>query len=71
MLYNGASGKQRLVDFPRPATGGETTLTRDRTAGVCDRATNRKITAPADTGPVRLADGFLLRENRTDRKSVV
>ncbi|MYS94016.1 MULTISPECIES: hypothetical protein [Streptomyces] len=32
VLYNGASGKQRLVDFPRAATGGETTLTRDRTA---------------------------------------
>jgi hypothetical protein len=122
VLYNGASAKQRLVDFPRAATGGETTLTRDRTsaavwgqtlwtpggtqgsvtgrnlktgttttlatgapctptdiqavntwlywtcggtAGVYDRATNRKITVPADHGPARLADGFLLRENRT------
>ncbi|MFC9508632.1 FlgD immunoglobulin-like domain containing protein [Streptomyces sp. NPDC057002] len=122
VLYNGASGKQRVVDFPRGATGGETTLTRDRTAaavwgqtlwtpgstqgavtgrnlktgttttiatgapctptdiqavntwlywscgtsaGVYDRATNRKITVPADIGPARLADGFLLRENRT------
>lgn len=35
------------------------------TAGVYDRATNRKITVPADNGPARLADGFLLRENRT------
>lgn len=35
------------------------------TAGVYDRATNRKITVPADQGPARLADGFLLRENRT------
>ncbi|MFC9685319.1 FlgD immunoglobulin-like domain containing protein [Streptomyces sp. NPDC056948] len=122
VLYNGGSGKQRLVDFPRAATGGETTLTRDRTAaavwgqtlwtpgstqgavtgrnlktgtvttlatgapctptdiqavntwlywscgssaGVYDRATNRRITVPADIGPARLADGFLLRENRT------
>ncbi|QWB22865.1 MULTISPECIES: FlgD immunoglobulin-like domain containing protein [Streptomyces] len=121
VLYNGGSGKQRIVDFPRGATGGETTLTRDRTAaavwgqtlwtpgstqgevtgrnlktgttttlatgapctptdiqavntwlywscgssaGVYDRATGRRITVPADTGPARLADGFLLRENR-------
>ncbi|MFJ8538415.1 hypothetical protein [Streptomyces sp. NPDC093591] len=35
------------------------------TAGVYDRATGRKITVPADNGPARLADGFLLRENRT------
>ncbi|MFJ7074535.1 hypothetical protein [Streptomyces sp. NPDC098781] len=35
------------------------------TAGVYDRATGRKITVPADHGPARLADGFLLRENRT------
>ncbi|MFE5817197.1 FlgD immunoglobulin-like domain containing protein [Streptomyces sp. NPDC056479] len=35
------------------------------TAGVYDRATNRKITVPADNGPARLADGYLLRENRT------
>uniref|UniRef100_A0AAU1HVW4 FlgD/Vpr Ig-like domain-containing protein n=1 Tax=Streptomyces sp. NBC_00180 TaxID=2903632 RepID=A0AAU1HVW4_9ACTN len=35
------------------------------TAGVYDRATSRKITVPADQGPARLADGFLLRENRT------
>lgn len=34
------------------------------TAGVYDRATNRKITVPADNGPARLADGYLLRENR-------
>ncbi|MFI6374624.1 FlgD immunoglobulin-like domain containing protein [Streptomyces sp. NPDC050546] len=34
-------------------------------AGVYDRATNRRITVPADIGPARLADGFLLRENRT------
>ncbi|GGX21620.1 hypothetical protein [Streptomyces lomondensis] len=122
VLYNGGSGKQRVVDFPRGATNGETTLTRDRTAaavwgqtlwtpgstqgavtgrnlktgttttiatgapctptdiqavntwlywscggtaGVYDRATHRKITVPADLGPARLADGFLLRENRT------
>ncbi|MFI8894122.1 hypothetical protein [Streptomyces paradoxus] len=121
VLYNGGSGKQRVVDFPRGATAGETALTRDRTAaavwgqtlwapgsthgavtgrnlktgttttiatgapctptdiqavntwlywscgtsaGVYDRATNRKITVPADIGPARLADGFLLRENR-------
>ncbi|WP_181361586.1 FlgD immunoglobulin-like domain containing protein [Streptomyces sp. A244] len=122
VLYNGGSGKQRVVDFPRGATAGETTLTRDRTAaavwgqtlwapgstqgqvtgrnlktgstttvttgapctptdiqavntwlywscgssaGVYDRATGRRITVPADLGPARLADGFLLRENRT------
>jgi hypothetical protein len=122
VLYNGGSGEQRVVDFPRAATAGETTLTRDRTAaavwgqtlwapagtqgqvtgrnlktgttttiatgapctptdiqavntwlywscgssaGVYDRATARKITVPADLGPARLADGFLLRENRT------
>jgi hypothetical protein len=122
VLYSGGSGKQRVVDFPRGATAGETTLTRDRTAaavwgqtlwapggtqgqvtgrnlktgstttittgapctptdiqavntwlywscgtsaGVYDRATQRKITVPADLGPARLADGFLLRENRT------
>ncbi|MFJ2965972.1 FlgD immunoglobulin-like domain containing protein [Streptomyces collinus] len=122
VLYNGGSGKQRVVDFPRATTAGETTLTRDRTAaavwgqtlwapggtqgqvtgrnlktgttttittgapctptdiqavntwlywscgssaGVYDRATQRKITVPADLGPARLADGFLLRENRT------
>lgn len=122
VLYNGGSGKQRIVDFPRGATSGTTVLTRDRTAaavwgqtlwtpgttqgtatgrnlktgttttvttgasctptdiqavntwlywscgtsaGVYDRATNRKITVPADHGPARLADGFLLRENRT------
>ncbi|MFF5966268.1 FlgD immunoglobulin-like domain containing protein [Streptomyces collinus] len=122
VLYTGGSGKQRVVDFPRGATAGETTLTRDRTAaavwgqtlwapgstqgqvtgrnlktgstttittgapctptdiqavntwlywscgssaGVYDRATGRKITVPADIGPARLADGFLLRENRT------
>ncbi|MFC8245558.1 FlgD immunoglobulin-like domain containing protein [Streptomyces chartreusis] len=35
------------------------------TAGVYDRATGRKITVPADNGPARLADGYLLRENRT------
>ncbi|MFG2132036.1 FlgD immunoglobulin-like domain containing protein [Streptomyces sp. NPDC048751] len=35
------------------------------TAGVYDRATNRRITVPADLGPARLADGFLVRENRT------
>ncbi|MDF3144974.1 MULTISPECIES: FlgD immunoglobulin-like domain containing protein [unclassified Streptomyces] len=34
-------------------------------AGVYDRATGRGITVPADNGPARLADGFLLRENRT------
>lgn len=34
-------------------------------AGVYDRAANRRITVPADNGPARLADGFLLRENRT------
>ncbi|MGW4870891.1 hypothetical protein [Streptomyces chartreusis] len=34
------------------------------TAGVYDRATGRKITVPADNGPARLADGYLLRENR-------
>ncbi|MET9811910.1 hypothetical protein [Streptomyces sp. NPDC006355] len=122
VLYNGASGKQRIIDFPRGATSGTATLTRDRTAaavwgqtlwapgstqgavtgrnlktgttttiatgapctptdiqavntwlywscgstaGVYDRATHRKITVPADHGPARLADGFLLRENRT------
>ncbi|MFC9128668.1 FlgD immunoglobulin-like domain containing protein [Streptomyces sp. NPDC057099] len=122
VLYSGGSGKQRIVDFPRAATGGESTLTRDRgaaavwgqtlwtpgstqgavtgrnlktgttttlatgapctptdiqavntwlywscgsSAGVYDRATNRRITVPADIGPARLADGFLLRENRT------
>ncbi|MEG8277831.1 FlgD immunoglobulin-like domain containing protein [Streptomyces sp. AHA2] len=121
VLHNGGSGKQRVVDFPRGATGGTTVLTRDRTAaavwgqtlwtpggtqgtvtgrnlktgttatvttgapctptdlqavntwlywtcggtaGVLDRATNRRITVPADLGPARLADGFLLRENR-------
>ncbi|MFH9009887.1 FlgD immunoglobulin-like domain containing protein [Streptomyces sp. NPDC017943] len=122
VLYNGGSGKQRVVDFPRGAATGTTVLTRDRTAaaiwgqtlwtpgttpgtatgrnlktgtsttvttgapctptdlqavntwlywtcggtaGVLDRATNRRITVPADLGPARLADGFLLRENRT------
>lgn len=122
LLYNGGSGTQRVVDLPRAAASGATTLTRDRTAaavwgqtlwtpggtqgsvtgrnlktgttttiatgapctptdiqavnawlywscgstaGVYDRATNRKITVPADNGPARLADGFLLRENRT------
>ncbi|WP_309095160.1 hypothetical protein [Streptomyces sp.] len=122
VLYNGGSGKQRIVDFPRGATTGTTVLTRDRTAaavwgqtlwtpggtqgtatgrnlktgttttvttgapctptdlqavntwlywtcggtaGVLDRATNRRITVPADHGPARLADGFLLRERRT------
>ncbi|MFJ5732841.1 FlgD immunoglobulin-like domain containing protein [Streptomyces paradoxus] len=122
VLYNGGSGRQRVVDFPRGATAGETTLTRDRTAaavwgqtlwapgstqgavtgrnlktgstttiatgapctptdiqavntwlywscgssaGVYDRAAGRRITVPADIGPARLADGFLLRENRT------
>ncbi|MEU8849969.1 hypothetical protein AB0C70_27945 [Streptomyces sp. NPDC048564] len=35
------------------------------TAGVYDRATNRKITVPADQGPARLAEGFVVRENRT------
>lgn len=35
------------------------------TAGVYDRATGRKITVPADNGPARLADGYLIRENRT------
>ncbi|WP_055524298.1 FlgD immunoglobulin-like domain containing protein [Streptomyces graminilatus] len=34
-------------------------------AGVYDRATNRKIPVPSDQGPARLADGYLLRENRT------
>ncbi|WP_128435136.1 hypothetical protein [Streptomyces cyaneus] len=34
-------------------------------AGIYDRAANRSITVPADNGPARLADGFLLRENRT------
>ncbi|MFI2634668.1 FlgD immunoglobulin-like domain containing protein [Streptomyces collinus] len=34
-------------------------------AGVYDRVTQRKITVPADLGPARLAEGFLLRENRT------
>ncbi|CAL9294790.1 FlgD immunoglobulin-like domain containing protein [Streptomyces sp. SudanB52_2052] len=122
VLYNGGSGKQRVVDFPRGATSGTTVLTRDRTAaavwgqtlwtpgstpgtatgrnlktgttttvttgapctptdlqavntwlywscgttaGVYDRATQRRITVPADHAPARLADGFLLRENRT------
>ncbi|MFB8248311.1 FlgD immunoglobulin-like domain containing protein [Streptomyces sp. NPDC055952] len=122
VLYNGGSGKQRVLDFPRGATSGTTVLTRDRTAaaiwgqtlwtpgstpgtatgrnlktgtsttvttgapctptdlqavntwlywtcggtaGVLDRATGRRITVPADLGPARLADGFLLRENRT------
>ncbi|GHC88247.1 hypothetical protein GCM10010309_68600 [Streptomyces violaceochromogenes] len=32
VFYNGGSGKQRVVDFPRAKTAGETTLTRDRTA---------------------------------------
>ncbi|MFI8167290.1 hypothetical protein ACIGAN_13120 [Streptomyces sp. NPDC085931] len=122
VLYNGGSGKQRVLDFPSGATNGTTVLTRDRTAaavwgqtlwtpgtaqgtatgrnlktgttttvttgapctptdlqavntwlywtcggtaGVLDRATGRKVTVPADHGPARLADGFLLRENRT------
>ncbi|MEU0216994.1 hypothetical protein ABZ281_18585 [Streptomyces sp. NPDC006265] len=34
-------------------------------AGVYDRSAARKITVLADLGPARLADGFLLRENRT------
>ncbi|MDQ0932947.1 FlgD immunoglobulin-like domain containing protein [Streptomyces turgidiscabies] len=34
-------------------------------AGVYDRATNRNIPVPADQSPARLADGYLLRENRT------
>ncbi|MEV3972012.1 FlgD immunoglobulin-like domain containing protein [Streptomyces sp. NPDC050698] len=120
VLYNGGSGKQRVVDFPRTGAG-ETALVRDRTAaalwgqtlwtpgstqgqvtgrnlktgttttvatgapcvptdlqavntwlywscgssaGVYDRATARRITVPADLGPARLADGFLIRENR-------
>ncbi|MDX2541880.1 hypothetical protein ACOT81_34000 [Streptomyces sp. WI04-05B] len=34
-------------------------------AGVYDRATNRNIPVPSDQAPARLADGYLLRENRT------
>lgn len=41
------------------------------TAGVYDRATGRKITVPADNGPARLADGYLLRENRTTHELLI
>ncbi|MFJ9817841.1 FlgD immunoglobulin-like domain containing protein [Streptomyces sp. NPDC101151] len=34
-------------------------------AGIYDRAAKRNIPVPADQGPARLADGFLVRENRT------
>jgi hypothetical protein len=34
-------------------------------AGVYDRAAKRNIPVPSDQGPARLADGFMLRENRT------
>ncbi|MGY1497303.1 FlgD immunoglobulin-like domain containing protein [Streptomyces sp. QTS52] len=34
-------------------------------AGVYDRATNRTIPVPSDQAPARLADGYLVRENRT------
>ncbi|ELP65345.1 hypothetical protein ACKI1I_23515 [Streptomyces turgidiscabies] len=34
-------------------------------AGVYDRATNRNIPVPSDQAPARLADGYLLRENRS------
>ncbi|MFF5980096.1 FlgD immunoglobulin-like domain containing protein [Streptomyces olindensis] len=128
VLYNGGSGTQRIMDLPRAATSGTTTLSRDRTAaavwgqtlwapgstqgavtgrnlktgttttiatgapctptdiqavntwlywscgstaGVYDRATSRKITVPADHGPARLADGFLLRENRATHELLI
>ncbi|WP_105970619.1 FlgD immunoglobulin-like domain containing protein [Streptomyces geranii] len=34
-------------------------------AGVYDRAANRTIPVPSDQAPARLADGYLVRENRT------
>ncbi|MEU0432079.1 FlgD immunoglobulin-like domain containing protein [Streptomyces sp. NPDC006290] len=124
VLYNGGTpGSQKVTDFPRGATAGETALDRPRTAaavwgqrlwtpgstqgtvvaydlkakknvatvdtgapcapgeiqavdtwlywtcgsagpaGVYDRAAGRAITVPA--GQARLADGYLVRENRT------